>query len=287
MVQEQRLALDRLRPVDWLILGYTGVTTALTIMRLGQRPGIGWLLLANALLVLLVMLLAHRKDPTGLLREVYPILLLLGLYGALDVLNGAGAARVYDVVVMEWEESLFGGQVARNWWRNDPSQVWSTILHAAYLSYYVIVPLPVALFAWQRRPLALRRTVLAIMASFIACYLVFLSFPVAGPYYLFDRPTSEFTGNWAAAAVYRILEGGSSYGAAFPSSHVAATVAAAGVAWLHERRLGALLLLPTALLAVGVVYTQMHYAVDAVAGAAVGLAAVAAAFHLEKGPPEM
>ncbi len=39
-----------------------------------------------------------------------------------------------------------------------------------------------------------------------------------------------------------------------------------------SRRLGLLLILPTILLTVGVVYCQMHYAVDAVAGLAVGCA---------------
>jgi membrane-associated phospholipid phosphatase len=37
-----------------------------------------------------------------------------------------------------------------------------------------------------------------------------------------------------------------------------------------SRRLGLLLLIPTALLTVGVVYCQMHYGVDALAGLAVG-----------------
>jgi membrane-associated phospholipid phosphatase len=51
---------------------------------------------------------------------------------------------------------------------------------------------------------------------------------------------------------------------------VAATVAAAIAAAQGSRRLGLILLVPTVLLTVGVVYCQMHYAVDALAGLAVG-----------------
>jgi membrane-associated phospholipid phosphatase len=51
---------------------------------------------------------------------------------------------------------------------------------------------------------------------------------------------------------------------------VAASVAAALAATMGSRRLGALLLLPTVLLTVGVVYCQMHYAVDALAGLLIG-----------------
>ncbi|MEP6688277.1 MAG: phosphatase PAP2 family protein, partial [Gemmatimonadales bacterium] len=71
--------------------------------------------------------------------------------------------------------------------------------------------------------------------------------------------------------VYRTLAQGSSYGAAFPSSHVAATVTAALAAGIGSRRLGLLLLVPTLLLTVGVVYCQMHYGVDALSGLVVGV----------------
>jgi membrane-associated phospholipid phosphatase len=54
---------------------------------------------------------------------------------------------------------------------------------------------------------------------------------------------------------------------------VAATIAATSGAWRGDRRLGAVMLLPAALLTVSVVYCQMHYAVDAVAGVAVGVLA--------------
>jgi UMF1 family MFS transporter len=47
---------------------------------------------------------------------------------------------------------------------------------------------------------------------------------------------------------------------------VAASLAAALAAAMASRRLGVVLLIPTFLLTVGVVYCQMHYAVDALAG---------------------
>jgi len=62
---------------------------------------------------------------------------------------------------------------------------------------------------------------------------------------------------------------------------VAATVTVAGAA----PRLGILLAVPTVLLTVGVVYCQMHYAVDAVAGVVVAGLALAGALLLERGTP--
>ncbi|MEA2724261.1 MAG: hypothetical protein QOH59_2032, partial [Gemmatimonadales bacterium] len=91
------------------------------------------------------------------------------------------------------------------------------------------------------------------------------------PYYEFPRPAPWFTSNLPAQLTYEALAGGSSYGAAFPSSHVAAAVAATLAAARSSGRLGLLLLIPTLLLTIGVVYCQMHYGVDALGGLAVGL----------------
>jgi membrane-associated phospholipid phosphatase len=111
------------------------------------------------------------------------------------------------------------------------------------------------------------------MAAFIFCYVIFLILPVAGPYYEFTRPSESFVANPAAQLVYATLSGGSSYGAAFPSSHVAATVAALIGVWAASRKAGLVMLVPVLLLPVAVVYCQMHYAIDAVSGLMVGVVA--------------
>ena len=67
---------------------------------------------------------------------------------------------------------------------------------------------------------------------------------------------------------HRLLAEGSAWGTAFPSSHVAVALVAAWCAWCFVRPLGFVLLPAAVLLALGTVYGQFHYAVDAVAGAA-------------------
>ncbi|HEX5386298.1 MAG TPA: phosphatase PAP2 family protein [Gemmatimonadales bacterium] len=262
----------RLRPVDAVVLGYAAATSLVALLRIGVLPRCGWVLLLNVLMALLVLLLTRRTlGPFGgVVREIYPLLLLPLLYSALGVLNGGGRLPVHDLLVQRWEAALFGGQPSRDWWRADPSRLWSTVLHAAYFSYYFIIAIPAGLLlAWRDRP-GLRRFVLAVVATFVFCFLCFVLFPVAGPYYAFPRPDAAFLDNPAARLVYATLARGSSYGAAFPSSHVAASVAATFSAWAASRRLGVLVAVPAALLTVGVVYCQMHYVVDALAGLAVG-----------------
>ena len=264
----------RLRAVDVLILVYVGVVSIVAATRVSVFPGCAWLLAANGLIVALVVLVTRNDlGPFGrLVHDLYPIILLAALYASLDLVNGGGRVPVHDPTVQRWEAALFGGQPSRDWWQRWPSRFWSTLLHGAYCSYYGIVVVPALVLAGRDDRTALRRFVLAVIATFLACYAVFLSFPVAGPYYVFPRPTGSFVDNPMARLVYAMLAGGSSYGAAFPSSHVAASVAATMAAWHASRRLGVALLVPTALLTVAVVYCQMHYGVDAVAGAVVGLA---------------
>jgi membrane-associated phospholipid phosphatase len=261
----------RLRPVEWLLVSYLAVVTIVALARAGANPGCWWLVLSHALAALLVWLVTRPGlGPVGrTIREIYPLVLLLALYSELDVLNASGV-HVHDAVIERWELALFGFEPSRDWWQNAPSRFWSTLLHGAYLSYYLILSVPAVWLVARARHQAVQRFVLSVMLAFIVCYLFFLFYPVAGPYYTYPRPTGAFVDNVTARMVYATLARGSSYGAAFPSSHVAAALAATIATWAASRRLGVMLAIATALLTVSVVYCQMHYAVDALAGLAVG-----------------
>jgi membrane-associated phospholipid phosphatase len=253
------------------------------LSRVATRPGVGWVVGLNAGIALLVLLLARPGlgRAGNLLRQFYPLLLLPALYGALDLLNGLGNVDVYDEVVLGWERALFGGEPAREWWQRYPSAFWSTVLHGAYWHFYPILVFPVAWFLRSRNEVALERAVLALTTTFVVCYLCFIFFPVAGPYYQYPRPSAEFLDNPMARLVYGTLSSGSSYGAAFPSSHVAAAFVALGTTWMGSRRAGWILLGPVVLLLISVVYCQMHYALDALAGLVVA-GGVLAAIRIRK-----
>jgi hypothetical protein len=273
-----------LRPIDLLLAGYLAAVSVVAVVRAPGLPNCWWLLLAHALFgVLLYLLTRPGLGAVGRsLREIYPLLLLMPLYSELDVLSGPGGATVYDATVQSWELAIFGTQLSTEWWRAMPSRFWSAVLHAAYLSYYVIVVAPAFYFAWRRDLVALRHYILVVMTTFVVCYLVFIFFPVAGPYYVFPRPDPWFLDNVFARAVYDTLSTGSSYGAAFPSSHVAAAVATTLSAGRGSKGLGWTLAVPTVLLSIAVVYCQMHYGVDAVAGLLTGAVVTAAVERFDR-----
>jgi membrane-associated phospholipid phosphatase len=267
--------MNRFRPVDWLVSGYATIVVATAASRLPGNPSLVWVMLGHALIPALAWALSttpvNRSQGGHVLRELYPLFLLIGLYAALDPLARATGMAVHDATVQRWELALFGMQPSRLIWQAFPSPLLSSLLHASYLAYYGIVAVPPLVLAFQRKWTHVRWYVFTVLLTFVICYIVFLFFPVAGPYYEFDRPAAWFLDNGPARMVYAVLAGGSSYGAAFPSSHVAATLVSTAAAWRASRLMGAILAVPAALLTVAVVYCQMHYAVDALAGIAVAV----------------
>lgn len=263
----------RYRLVELVLAGYAAIVAATAILRAGEHPGNWGIALAHVLIIVLVWLIARPGlgAPGQVLRDVAPLLLLLGLYAALDVLNAGAAGRAHDPTVLRWEEAVFGGQPARDWWQRHPSAFWSTLLHGVYVSYYLLIAVPALAFLVRRDRPALRRFTRNVICTFAVCFLIFIFWPVGGPYYQFARPADAFVANPPAQMVYASLATGSSFGAAFPSSHVAATTAAWISTWQGWRTLAWVLLVPVVLMPVATVYTQMHYAIDAAAGVLVGV----------------
>jgi membrane-associated phospholipid phosphatase len=217
-----------------------------------------------------------------------PLLAVPFLYAGLPALAAAvagadpGPAPLHDARVLAWERALFPGgspavALARRW----PAPALSELLHAAYLSYYALIYGP-PLLLWRRAGRAdradARRAAAAfaasaftVLAAFVVCYLVFVPFPVQGPWYTWPHPAAVPDGP-VRGAVERLLAAGSSRGTAFPSSHVAVSVAQTCALARVAPRLAPPAAIATALLAAGAMYGGFHYGVDVVAGAAVGLA---------------
>ncbi|HXO86258.1 MAG TPA: phosphatase PAP2 family protein, partial [Gemmatimonadales bacterium] len=209
---------------------------------------------------------ARNSGPVGrFLGDWYPMLLLPALYGEIGVLT-LSAGFQNDLLIQRLETWVFGSQISYRWIRESPDVLLSWLLHACYLAYYpILYASPLALWMSGRRD-ASRHTIFAVMATFYLCYIVFLFFPVAGPRYAFDGAHNAATEVWPARFAAWLLDRGDSWGAAFPSSHVAASVVATGMALRYWRPVGLILLPFTAGLTLAVVYGQFHYAVDALTG---------------------
>jgi len=267
---EQPSLMATLTPLDRWTLGYVGfASVALALSFSGDPiPHWGFLVTAHGLLIGLVLLAPRARNAGAVgrfLGDWYPMLLLAALYGEIGVLT-LDAGFQNDLTIQRLEMWVFGSQISYRWIREMPIPWVSALLHSCYLAYYAILyAAPLGLWFSGRREAA-RHTILGVMVTFYLCYVVFLFFPVAGPRYAFDAAHNAATQVGPARLAQWLLDRGDSWGAAFPSSHVAASVVATGMALCYWRPLGLALLLPTIGLVLAVIYGQFHYAVDAASG---------------------
>jgi membrane-associated phospholipid phosphatase len=205
---------------------------------------------------------------TGPVADWLPLIAIPSLYAELPRIAANG---MHDDVVQRWEAATFGTSpvlwASARW----PSALLSESLHAAYLSYYLIIYGPPIVLYMRGQLAEFRSTVGGLMTMFAICYIVFLVFPVAGPRYEWAPPATVFDGPVRRFAL-RILAAGSSRGTAFPSSHVAVATVQAVLAFRRNARTGLLLGALTSCLAIGAVYGGFHYGVDVLAGGVVGVA---------------
>ncbi|HEX9887110.1 MAG TPA: phosphatase PAP2 family protein [Longimicrobiales bacterium] len=217
--------------------------------------------------------------PGQALAAWVPLLLLPLLYAELPALMAGlhGDPVTYgDAIIASVELALFGAEPAYAWAGAWPWRWLSEPLHLCYLLFYPLIYVP-PLMLWlgkmgpggrDERRAAFGEVVLALTLAWAACYAVMIVFPVQGPRYL-GVPEGVPEGP-VRGLVLAILESGSSRGAAFPSSHVAISVAQVVATFRWQRRLAWILAFVTVGLTAGAVYGGFHYAVDAVAGAVVG-----------------
>lgn len=268
-------------PVDLLISGYLLLAapvllfdlTSLRAALLGGHVALAALLLGAGRAWLPRAWLRRWPQFWRSLRQFYPLVLMPLLYWEVPLLSRAlYGATYFDAVVIGWEQAFFGTLPSQTWAAAAPYRWLSEPLHAAYLSYYLIISLPsLVLFLRGQDEEMSRYVFIFLLVSLLHC-VIFIAFPVQGPRYLFPPPTA---GPLEHGPLYRlthwILQSGSSQGTAFPSAHVAVscalTVAARRVlpGWWKP------LLLLSVLLMVATVYGGFHYLLDAIIGAVVGL----------------
>ncbi len=207
--------------------------------------------------------------------------------------HGASLAAMHDATVVRWELALFGPSLGASpalvLARAAPWTPLSELLHLAYLSYYVIIYVPPALLWWEARrrrasasltgapdpQAAFETSAFTVLLAFLLCYSVFVVFPVQGPWYTWQTggPGGLPLTGVVRGFVQSLLLAGSARGTAFPSSHVAVSVAQTVVLARVAPRLAWIAAPATVLLALGAVYGGYHYGVDALAGAAFGAVA--------------
>jgi membrane-associated phospholipid phosphatase len=249
------------RPPAWFALAVLHLFVIGLLLQLGPFP------------LLLARLKARWPRMLRVIGDWHALILIPLLYTELAVLNHAVFnGRYFDHILLGWEQALFGGQPSRELAAAWPMLPFSELLHLSYISYYLIIYGPAIYLYLKGRHDAHQQMTFTLMLTFFAHYLFFIYFPVQGPRYIFAAPTAgTISTGFFYNLAHRILEAGSSQGAAFPSSHVGVSFAQTALAFRLTPGIAPVVLLLSSGLALGAVYGGFHYATDAVCGLLFGL----------------
>lgn len=258
-------------PVDRLVAGYN-ILLALVWAQLVGRVSYAPLIMVAHIVAAFMPRLLERAPLaavglTNSLRQLYPLLWLLAFWTELDYLRANLHHTANDAPIIALDLAIFGVHWNSEWIARMPHLWLSELMHFCYFLYYPLIFVPPLVLALARRKAALRDVVLRLMVTYLACYIVYIVFPVDGPHYL----AATFQGPHTDGFFYNLVRGaqslGDSRGAAFPSSHVTGAVTIAVIGWRWFNRPAALFLtLEAAAVVMSTVYTQNHYAIDSLTG---------------------
>jgi membrane-associated phospholipid phosphatase len=204
--------------------------------------------------------------------DLLPPVIVIGLaYGEVASLVAALSTTFRDTTVQQWDAALFGMRPAHELASRFPYVALSELLHAGYLSYYLVLSVPPLLLYARGRRAAFDQTILTLVVTWVVGCALFVAFPVAGPRFLWGSPPGVPDGPFRRLSM-SILAAGSVRGTAFPSLHMAASLSQTVMAWRWQPTWLCLLVTASCLLiGVGAVYAGYHYAIDMMAGAVLGV----------------
>lgn len=302
---KQLFAIERqpkrgLMALEWLVLGYATFTMLIGLFiytNLVNPEAMIWGRL-RVVAMTVALWIVYRLVPcrlTRCVRVVAQMSLLAWWYPDTYELNRSFANL--DHIFCGWEQQLFGCQPSLVFAKTFSWPVISELMSMGYTSYYPMIALTV-FFYFVSRYKEFERAAFVVLASFFIYYVVFIFVPVAGPTFYFKAvgldnithgvfpalgdyfnthqeclPTPGYTQGFFYDLVEDAKAAGERPTAAFPSSHVGiATVCMCLAMHTRQRKLVLLMLPFYVFLCMSTVYIQAHYAIDALAGLASGVA---------------
>ena len=263
-----------MRPSERLTLSFLA---ALWAIALPSLPGSGLSLAAFAALAAATVLLARDSAVPRVVRDFFPIALVIAVYLALEPVIAGGNPGRWDAVFAAWDERWAGGLVTA--WRGAFGRRAAAVdaVYVAYLSYYLI-PVTVAVLAHRRGPEAFERAVFTILLCYYASFAGYLLFPTSGP----RLPAGDEARLLGGGAVSDLVRGFLRVAEktrldAFPSGHTAIALTSGFVGKRVAPRAAPALAAWIAAVIFSTVYVHVHYVVDVLAGIALAGAVVAGA----------
>ena len=261
--------------IEILLMAYNVILAGVWVLRAGQESVTPFMVFLHVGLAFLLLELprigTETRLPLRILGRVYPYLMwtlawseIGWLYGLTLPLVHDGSIKALDLAFLGFHlNEVMSSFLSWTWLRN--------IMGLSYLSYYLLILGPPAALALRRREKDLEYHTFGLISTYLVCFVIYLALPVLGPRDLAHATgeTAQGVGGLFGPIINAFFEAGDSLGTAFPSSHCAGSVAAALLVRRHfSRTTGLIASVWAGFIVVSTVYTNNHYAIDAVAGVA-------------------
>jgi membrane-associated phospholipid phosphatase len=281
-------------PFEWVALAYLAASSAL-IAVLGENLAHPLLLLAvQAALATVILALCRiearvsgqtvfmqvRTDKNAcptfaqkfwhFWRHWYPHLFFLFCFEELGYLMHLVTPEWQDAKLMAFDRWLTGVNPSV-WLEQFATPGRNEFIQFAYVSYFAYL-LVLGGILYQRKDWRAYWSLMTYsMAAYAIGYVVAMFFPVESPWFAMAGSWhGELRGGVFTAVINFIEHYGRVRGAAFPSEHVAGSVAALWGAWRHRRWLFWVMLPLAACMCVSTVWGRYHYAADVFGGIVTG-----------------
>jgi membrane-associated phospholipid phosphatase len=262
-----------MRAAEWVLAVYF-VYVALLTGLLGLPPRsqeIAWTLAAVILTVILIL----AKLKWEIVRDWFALAGTLTAYREMNLFSPERHQHKLEQIWIVWDRVLLhqaGFQRAIE----SLGPVVPSILELAYLLVYAIAPFALAALYISYHPERAPRLTLYYVLGTLLAYACFPFFPSEPPRTVFAGMDMPNVTTWFRTSNMFVVGGYGIHSSVFPSAHVSSAFAAAmGMVHLLPEKpwVGRGMLIYACVVSLATIYGRYHYAVDAVAGLAVGLIA--------------
>ena len=271
---------------EWAALGYLGVSAALILVFARNLAHPFSLFAVQALVAAIVLGLcrlearsAENAAPSGetwthrfwhFSRHWYPHLFFLFCFEELGYLVHLFYPGWFDAKLIAFDYWLTGVHPVI-WLERFANPALNDFLQFAYITYFLYLLVLGGVLYVERDWEAYWAVMTYSAAGYVIGYVISILFPIQSPWHAMAGAwQGELKGGLFTALINWIEHYGRVRGAAFPSEHVAGSIAALWGAWRHRRRLFWVFLPLVFLMCFATVYGRYHYVADVLGGMITG-----------------
>ncbi len=271
---------------EFVAFGYLSVSSAMILMFARNLAHPFKLIGAQTIVAAVIVFLctgaarAKKEGPYGakslassvwhFWRHWYPHLFFLCCFEELAYLVHLVNPRWQDARLIAFDHALFGVHPAV-WLEQFATPLRNDFFQFAYLTYFVYLLVLGGILYYRREWHAYWSVMTYSAVAYVMGYVVAVLFPIESPWFAMSNFWhGPLHGGPFTATINFIEHFGRVRGAAFPSEHVAGSVAALWGAWRHRRWLFWVMLPLVSAMYVATVWGRYHYVADIFGGMITG-----------------